>query len=362
MVRPKMATARRKKLYPIDGEKLRRMLWDLGFHTLESQAGALGTNEKRLRIALEGGSFQPATIARWCAALEINPNEILVDTAVIGRSGSRDGDHPIVGDWIAVEQLTRWLEATNGLQYRVFKLSHRFMNDGRLGRGKLYDLGAFRDADRDDLVQHLQRHPTVCQQIGQHPNIAVNLTALPDVNGRDWWVVDQWVPGRSLNAVMAEGSMSTSLLAAVMRGIGEGLAALHRAGVLRRELSPRFVILEERSERPVLTDFELAKLLSGGPTVAHKADWQHVQDPFRAPEVSAGSDDLGPEIDVYSWGRILLRAATGELPEADSNDESALVSRLPKAVRSVVAACVSIDRSKRPHSMEEVLPAIRGWK
>ncbi len=113
---------------------------------------------------------------------------------------------------------------------------------------------------------------------------------------------------------------------------------------------------------PVLTDFELAKLLAGGPTVADAADWRHVVDPYRAPEVTANSPDLGPEIDVYSWGRVLLRAATGELPAAGSAEELAAVSKLPKAIRELVTSCVAIDRTQRPPTMDVVLRAIKSWK
>lgn len=351
----------KKELIPIDGEKLRVILWDQGHHSYADQAVALGTNEKRLRQALRGGSFQQATILRWCTRLEIDPKELVVESAVIGRNGQRDGKHPVVGDWLAAEQVSRWIEATNGLQYRIFKMEHRFLDDGRLARGKVYDMSGLSDADRSAMVEHLQRHPQVCQKIGPHPNVAVNLTALPDANARDWWVIDRWVEGPTLKQAIASGELATSKLPAVMRGIAEGLAALHRNGYLRRELSPKFVILEEGTGAPVLTDFELAKLLTAGPTVADKSDWRHAADPYRAPEVSAGSSDLGPEIDIYSWGRILLHAATGELPAADSTEENAAVTKLPRAIRELVAACVSIDRAKRPRSMDEVLRGIKKW-
>lgn len=112
---------------------------------------------------------------------------------------------------------------------------------------------------------------------------------------------------------------------------------------------------------PVLTDFELAKLLSGGPTVAVEADWRHVVDPYRAPEVSAHSPVLGPQIDVYSWGRIAIHAAIGALPEADSEAEVAAINRLPKPIRGLVTACVEIDQANRPASIDQVLVAIKRW-
>ena len=67
------------------------------------------------------------------------------------------------------------------------------------------------------------------------------------------------------------------MLARVMRQIAEGLKALHAAEIIRRELSPRFVLLRESGiESVVLTDFELGKLFDGSPTVA--SDWP--SDPY----------------------------------------------------------------------------------
>jgi len=347
-----------KELIPIDGEKLRVILWDGGYGSYAAQAAALGTNEKRLRLALRGGRFQQATIVRWSKNLGVAAKDIAPEWAILGRNGG-DGEHPVVGDWLATEQLTRWIETTNGLQYRVFQMSHRHLNDGRRARGKLYDMGGLSDNDRASLTHYLERHPQICQQIGIHPNVAQNLTALPDTNGRDWWVIDRWVPGRTLKESLAAGPMPVAVLVGVMRGIAEGLRALHEHGVIRRELSPRSVILEEGTNHPVLTDFELAKLLADAPTVAHAADWEHVDDPYRAPEVSAKSPVLGPASDVYSWGRIFLHATTGHLPQVDSDDEAKAVDQLPKSLRVLIGACVAIDTAKRPQSMNEVLQGIK---
>ena len=247
---------------------------------MASQAEKLGTNERRLRAALDGGSFQQSTILRWCQKLGIDPNEILLDSAVIGRNGKWDDKQPVVGDWLVGEQLMRWVEATNGLQYRIFQMSHRFMTDGRLARGKVFDLSGFKDEDRADFVRLLERHPRVCQQIGPPPTLRPTLPLFPTPMPGTGGVIDRWVTGQSLKQALAVGPLAPGAIPVVMRGVAIGLAVLHKHGYLRRELSPRFVILEDDTMNPVLTDFELAKLLAGGPTVADEADWHHVADPI----------------------------------------------------------------------------------
>ena len=63
-----------------------------------------------------------------------------------------------------------------------------------------------------------------------------------------------------------------------MREIAGGLSALHRAQIVMRELAPSRVLLAKSDGRAVLTDFELAKLLAGGPTVSPGEEWP--EDPY----------------------------------------------------------------------------------
>ncbi|MBX3412776.1 MAG: protein kinase [Pirellulales bacterium] len=300
-----------------------------------------------------------ATLLRWCENADIELNDILLPGSLIGLNGTVNGARPIVGDWEIVTELSRWIEATNGLQYKVFEVRHRHLEERR-GRGKLYDMSGLSDRDRIDLAEHLKRHPKVCHEVGPHPRIADNITALPDPNGRDWWVIDRWIEGRTLAEVLNGSRLEGERLAQTMRGIADGLVALHRHGILRRELSPAQIIVRAENNIPVLTDFELAKMLGNWPTVVARSDWGN--DPYRAPEVAAGGEDLGPEIDVYSWGRILVHAATGSVPEVGGELAALEGVRLPKSVREIAVAAVQPPRSKRPHSMEEVIRAIRSWK
>ncbi len=59
----------------------------------------------------------------------------------------------------------------------------------------------------------------------------------------------------------------------VMREIVDALARLHESGVVMRELAPSRILITAETFRAVLSDFELAKLLSGAPTVSPDGDW-----------------------------------------------------------------------------------------
>lgn len=108
-----------------------------------------------------------------------------------------------------------------------------------------------------------------------------------------------------------------------MREIAIGLKALHNEGIILRELRPTTILLREGTGTVLLTDFELAKLSDGRPTVSRDR-WP--RNPYRANEVGAPTIDT--TVDLYSWGRILVRAVCGKpLPPMNF--------RLPRPARRV---------------------------
>ncbi|MBY0587214.1 protein kinase [bacterium] len=280
----------------------------------------------------------------------LHPEELLA----LGITPSGDSDRHVL-EWEIDEFLTGWEKATNGLQYQLVRLQHRYLR-GRQARGKCYEMRHLSHADRDRLTEHLRRHPDVCERIGDHPNIAKNLTAA--WVREQWWVLDQWEEGETLAHRLKSGPLNDYTLRLVMNGIAAGLHALHQAGVIRRELSPRFVLLRESNDKPVLTDFELAKLLEGATSVSPD-EWP--DDLYRAEEV-AGDTPIDERADVYSWGRVFVHAACGELPGRGKESTILAKCQLPDKVRSIVVESLNVARSKRPKSMTSILDALEGWR
>jgi len=255
-------------------------------------------------------------------------------------------------EWEIEEYLTGWQETSNGLQYQLVRLRHRFLQN-RLARGKCYELRHLAIADRERLERHLGRHVEVCERVGPHPNVVQNITAA-DVGGL-WWVLDRWEEGSTLDRRLESGPLGEYELRFIMTGIAEGLEALHRADVIRRELSPRFVLLRESDDRPVLMDLELAKLSEGVPTVSPE-EWP--EDPFRAIEVG-GDTPIDRRVDLYSWGRIFVHAACGSLGERGTESLSDL--SIPAEVQECVMQCIAVPRSQRPDNLDAVLAVMKAW-
>ncbi len=339
-----------------DSLKLKRMRLAAGW-TVSDFCSKAGIDKTTGAKVLRGDPVFLGTLVQVGKAfkvdnyLEILHPEELLD---LGVTPMVDNDRHVL-EWEIDEYLTGWEKATNGLQYQLVRLNHRYL-PSRKARGKCYEMRHLAHVDRERLTEHLRRHPDVCERIGDHSNIAKNLTAT--WVREQWWVLDQWEEGETLAQRLKDGSLNDYALKVVMTGIAGGLHMLHQAGVIRRELAPRFILLRESNDKPVLTDFELAKMLEGASSVSPE-EWP--DDLYRAEEV-AGDAPIDERADVYSWGRVFIHAACGELP--GRGKESAVLEKckLPDKVRSILLDSLNVARSKRPRSMTSILEALEGWR
>jgi len=177
-------------------------------------------------------------------------------------------------EWTIDEALQRGGRmAANGLHFVLFRMKHRH-TEGQLGRGKFYLLSGLTASDRERKREQLQ------------PQLAEVISSTPTAGEDGWWVVERWFDGTPLSEMLSAGGFPPADLPRLMREIADGLIALHRAKIVMRELAPSRVLLAKSDGRAVLTDFELAKLLAGGPTVSPGDEWP--EDPYRAEEVGPG--------------------------------------------------------------------------
>ena len=341
----------------------------LGMSVAAFKTAAHISDETRQRI-LKGEAIWMASAVDVQNALGVkNLLEIMHPAKLAELTGMVAGDTagPGLPDWQMEEPLSGRIETPNGLKYFTWKLKHRFEGN-RFARGKRYDLSPLPTDEQKRLCNYLTRHGEVCNRVGGHPRFPRHLTTVPDPSGQSWWVVDEWIPGTTLAQTALEGKFQHEMLAPVMRQIAEGLKALHAAEVIRREPSPRFVLLrgngagnEPAMQVPfvVLTDFELGKLFDGSPTVGR--DWPC--DLYRAPEI--GDEPLSKQdkhVDFYSWGRIMLHLACGGLPKLGEQDAWLDSAELPSRVREITRRCLSTDVKDRPCDADELLKAIRYWR
>lgn len=124
------------------------------------------------------------------------------------------------------------------------------------------------------------------------------------------YVVIRYVPGLSLHDQVAEeGAVEGRDLLWLAGCLAEGVAAVHAAGVLHRDVKPSNVLMEGRT--PILIDFGLARVAED-PRLTHTG-WLLGTPGYLAPEILYG-DEATPAADVHSWAATVAYAATGRPP------------------------------------------------
>jgi serine/threonine-protein kinase len=124
------------------------------------------------------------------------------------------------------------------------------------------------------------------------------------------------VEGQTLAAVLTRGPLQPRDAARYLAALARAVHYAHEHGILHRDLKPSNILLDQ-NDHPHITDFGLAKRVSGEtPAAGRTATGAIVGTPaYMAPEqVSNRRGVLSPVSDVYSLGVILYEMLTGRPP------------------------------------------------
>jgi len=174
-----------------------------------------------------------------------------------------------------------------------------------------------------------------------------------DPRGPVPYVATRYVQGPSLHQLVGDrGPLRGRELMQFARGLAEGIAGCHAAGVLHRDVKPSNVLMEGRT--PILIDFGLAKV-ADDPRLT-QTGWLLGTPGYLPPEVLQG-ESAGPASDVHSWAATVAFAATGQ-PPFGRGPSAAVMDRarrgefqLPgvqEPLREVLVAALSPDPAARP--------------
>lgn len=332
---------------PINASVVSALMLRQGF-SVEELAGRAGLSVGTVNNALRGSKVFANTLQQLASALGVAVETLLEQRTTVAPTET-------VNEYLLAEVLTDWLTASNGLRFQFCRMRHIELE--RQARAKRFDLRELPTDQQQRCRTWIKRHPIVCDRIRAHPNVARNLTAFHDPRENFYWVIDEWVEGSTLEAVLKRGPIPLVSACRLIREVAEGLAALHEQGIVRRELSPASILLRETDGTAILTDFELAKLIDRGPTVSN-GGW--LPDPYRAPE--ADGDDVTPQADIYSWARITTHCLLGTLPPAGQDVGLLDGFKLPENVRAILCSSLSLLRSGRPECFDAVMPVVRAWR
>ncbi|HET9016011.1 MAG TPA: serine/threonine-protein kinase [Thermomicrobiaceae bacterium] len=141
-----------------------------------------------------------------------------------------------------------------------------------------------------------------------HPNVVRVLASGHDRNR--WFIVMELVEGGTLKQRIQQAApLPVADALALTQQLLQGLAAIHAAGIVHRDVKPQNVLLTPDGTAK-LTDFGIARAADVGLTETGVALGTAA---YMAPEQAVGAP-LGPPADLYAVGVILFELLTGTLP------------------------------------------------
>ncbi len=156
----------------------------------------------------------------------------------------------------------------------------------------------------------------------QHPNI-VAIHEIGEQDGMPYFTMD-FVSGQSLVDLVRDHPLPARAAAGYVQTIARAIHCAHEQGVLHRDLKPSNILIDA-FDQPRITDFGLAKRLSGS-TSDLTVSGQALGSPnFMPPEQAAGKHKTsGPTSDIYGLGAILYYLITGRPPFMAENVSAAV--------------------------------------
>ena len=172
------------------------------------------------------------------------------------------------------------------------------------------------------------------------------------------YIVMEYAEGETLSAHLErKGTLSEAELKGILYPLLDGLAVVHGADFLHRDIKPGNIVLRDADGSPVLLDFGAARQAIG----AKSRSVTSIVTPGYAPiEQYSSRGHQGAWTDIYALGGVCYRALTGQMPDDATdrmrNDPLVPVSqrcagRASGAFLSAIDVALSVDEGDRPPSV-----------
>jgi uncharacterized protein len=193
----------------------------------------------------------------------------------------------------------------------------------------------------------------------QSPHVAlVYRSGLTRPVGGFPYIAMEWLAGKDLGQELAERTrLPTAEIVGYTLQLCEGLAALHDARIVHRDVKPSNIFLVDgpRGRTVKLVDLGIARRLE-----THSTRLTHERNiigtpAYMSPEQIADGLNVDTRSDIWSVGVVLFEALSGELPLFGAGQLSLM--HIPSPLRPIIARCLT-PRDLRFNTVDELRSAL----
>ncbi len=168
-------------------------------------------------------------------------------------------------------------------------------------------------AFQQDIRERFTREAQTAAKLS-HPHI-VPIHTVGEGHGLVYFVMG-YVDGESVaGRIRRRGKLPVEEARRIMTESADALSAAHGFSIIHRDIKPDNILLEGSRGRVMVTDFGIAKALSGGSGATLTGAGVAIGTPaFMSPEQAAGEREIDGRSDLYSLGIVTYQMLTGELP------------------------------------------------
>jgi tetratricopeptide (TPR) repeat protein/tRNA A-37 threonylcarbamoyl transferase component Bud32 len=151
---------------------------------------------------------------------------------------------------------------------------------------------------------------------------------------------------------------------AIFKQTAAGLAAIHAAGIIHRDIKPNNIMLDGvgSTVRLCITDFGLARAHEAEPSLVGKGLVAGTPD-YMAPELYLGQPP-SQATDLFALGVVLHEVFTGQKPARAADSSSVIVSPrlnnsgVPSLCARLIPECLNPDPKRRCQAFEQALDSL----